>query len=550
MSRALAIVLLLGAVTLTAGLGRTAISDSDEAFYAEAGREMIQSGDWLTPRYNFEYRFQKPILFYWLVASAYLAAGVSEAAARFWSALAGLGLVWLTYAAGRRWYDEATGLLAGTIAATSFGYVSLAHLALPDLPLACFVTAATYFGIVALETPGAARSSTVAAGVAVALACLTKGPIGVVLPALVLIPVTIRERRTLPPWRAKLVLAAAVSVALAAPWYVAMVAIHGMAYARGFFLGDNLQRFATSRFNEPRAIWFYLPIAAAGMLPWSVFLPLWIAPAWHGLRKLHSVGRTEWRCVMWAALPLLFFTVSIGKQPRYILPILPPLAVLLGRTLRIRLVDATTRGAKDFLLRACALADGVLLVGFGALLARARPVLVPPDNPALFHVWVALVMASGIVVASVALRSRLHHIPWTLGAATAVTVLALQYGILTPRSDEPVIRMAALLQEHRRGAERVGNYRVMVRNLVFYTGVKRIDLYGDAQATAFLARDEPVFCVIGSKDLDRLTAKGGLKVRRLDSFPYVNTAAIKLRTLLFPDPNEDVTSALLVTNRP
>lgn len=550
MSRALATVLLLGTVTLTAGLGRTAISDSDEAYYAEAGREMIQTGDWLTPHYNFEYRFQKPILFYWLVASAYLTAGVSEAAARFWSALAGLGLVWLTYAAGRRWFDEATGLLAGTIAATSYGYVSLARLALPDLPLACFVTAAIYFGVVALETPGAARSSTAAAGVAVALACLTKGPIGVVLPALVLTAVAIRERRTLPPWRAKLLLAAAVSVALAAPWYVAMVAIHGMAYARGFFLGDNLQRFATSRFNQPRVIWFYLPILAGGMLPWSLFFPLWIAPAWQSVSRVHSIGRAEWRCMLWAALPLIFFTVSVGKQPRYILPILPPLAVLMGRTLTIRFADATTRGASAFLLRACALAGGVLLVGFGALLARARPVLVPLDNPALFHVWVALVMASGIVVASVALRSRLHHIPWTLGAAAAVTVLALQYGILAPRSDEPVIRMAALLREHRRGAELVGNYRVMVRNLVFYSGVKRVDLYDDAQAMGFLASEKPVFCLIGSKDLDRLMAKGDLKVRRLESLPYVNVAAVKLRTLLWPDPNEDVTSALLVTNRP
>ena len=98
-------VLILGLVcflTFFAGLGRGAIGDSDEAFYAEAAREMVASGDWLTPYYNYELRFQKPILFYWLVSIAYKAAGVGEAAARFPSALSGLGLALLTYLAGRR----------------------------------------------------------------------------------------------------------------------------------------------------------------------------------------------------------------------------------------------------------------------------------------------------------------------------------------------------------------------------------------------------------------------------------------------------------------
>ena len=73
---------LLAGATFFAGLGRPAIGDSDEAFYAEAGREMVASGDWLTPHYNYEHRFQKPILFYWLVAASYLAAGVGETPAR------------------------------------------------------------------------------------------------------------------------------------------------------------------------------------------------------------------------------------------------------------------------------------------------------------------------------------------------------------------------------------------------------------------------------------------------------------------------------------
>ena len=127
--------LFLAALTFFAGLGRGAITDSDEAFYAESSREMVASGDWLTPHYNYEPRFQKPVLYYWLTSAIYLISGPSEFGARLWAAIAGLGLVLVTAAAGRRWYDETTGLLAGAMVATSFGYFSIGRMALPDLPL-------------------------------------------------------------------------------------------------------------------------------------------------------------------------------------------------------------------------------------------------------------------------------------------------------------------------------------------------------------------------------------------------------------------------------
>src|SRR5581483_5048475 len=140
-------------LTFFAGLGRGAIGDSDEAFYAESAREMIESGDWVTPHYNYEYRFQKPILFYWLAAGSYRAAGVGEAQARFPSALAGLALTLMTFFCGRRWFDGRVGLLAGAIVATSFGYFSMARTALPDLPLAFFIALATWTLIEAVYRP-------------------------------------------------------------------------------------------------------------------------------------------------------------------------------------------------------------------------------------------------------------------------------------------------------------------------------------------------------------------------------------------------------------
>ena len=87
--------------TFFLGLGSQAITDADEAFYAEASREMVESGDWLTPRFNYQHRWEKPVLYYWLTAATYLATGPNEFAARLWSALSGVGLALLAWAIAR-----------------------------------------------------------------------------------------------------------------------------------------------------------------------------------------------------------------------------------------------------------------------------------------------------------------------------------------------------------------------------------------------------------------------------------------------------------------
>ena len=261
--------IVLAALTFFVGLGRGAITDADEAFYAESAREMVASGDWVTPHYNDEPRFQKPVLFYWLAAATYAVTGQSEMAARLWAAMAGLGLVLVTAACGRRWYDESTGLLAGAIVATNFGYFSIGRMALPDLPLTFFITLAIWAGLVAtLNEERRPRKWVLLAALGLALGFLTKGPVGFIIPALVVVPILFIERRSVALSPADILVALLVIVAVAAPWYVVMWMRHGTEYLQGFFLGDNLERFATDRFNDPRPWWFYLPVLAGGVLAW------------------------------------------------------------------------------------------------------------------------------------------------------------------------------------------------------------------------------------------------------------------------------------------
>ncbi len=514
------------------------MTDSDEAFYAEAAREMVESGDWITPRFNDTDRWQKPILYYWLTAATYLVTGPTEGAARWWSALSGLGLVLLTWIAARRFTDrDDAAWLAGAIVATCFGCFALARLALPDLPLAFLITLTIWTAL---------DERWVLAGAAAGLGFLMKGPVALAVPALVLLPIWWREHRRLPiPSRA---LAAAVVVFLlvAVPWYAVMTARHGVEYLHSFFLADNLERFATDRFNEPRPLWFYLPILLGGLLPWSVYLAVPFGSALAVARRQRLLTTGEWRLLLWAAMPLLFFTISIGKQPRYILPVLPPLAILLARSIarRVREPDAAGRSA----LAAATWGTAALLAVLAFLLYRARPLFITA-HPSLMAAGIAGIAASALACVWLAVSRQWRWLPPAGAAGAAVVLLAVQFGALAGLRPEPVEQMAALVAEHRTAGEAVGTYQVFARNLIFYTRFTQAELFDEGVALDFLTSPERVLLVVRASDLPRLETLSRVKTRLLGEVRYLDPANIRLRTLISPLPEQDVERVLLVSNK-
>ena len=537
MRRAILTLALISLCTFFLGLGRPAISDSDEGFYAEAAREMVEGGDWLTPHFNYEDRWQKPILYYWLTAATYVVAGESEWAARWWAALSGLGLVLLTWAAARKYTgrDDAA-WLAGAITATCAGYFAMARLALPDLPLTFFITLAIWSGL---------EQRWLIAGLAAGLGLLMKGPIALVVAGLVIVPIWWRERRRLPfSWRG-LVLAAVICAAVALPWYAAMTIEHGAAYLQSFFVGDNLERFATDRFNEPRALWFYVPILLGGMMPWSIYL---VGLPWRSAvraaRRQRPLTDIEWRLLLWAALPLLFFTISIGKQPRYILPVLPPLAILLARSMATRIADANRGPA----LAAATWGTAALYATIAVLLYRAQPLFIT-TYPTLTLLGVVVVASAAVALAWIALSQQWTRLPGVATICAALLLLSFQFGALAGARPEPVERMAELIRAHRSANEPVGTYQAFVRNLVFYSRFKIVDLYDEGVALNFLKSPERVLLVVRAVDLPRLEAIAGVPMRPLAELQYLNAAGVRLRTILSPIPEEDFEAILLVTNQ-
>jgi len=496
--RAVLTLVLIACFSFFLGLGQPAISDSDEGFYAEAAREMVEGGDWLTPHFNYEERWQKPVLYYWLTSATYLVSGPNEWGARFWSAVSGLGLVLVTWAAARRMFaQDDISWLAGAIVATCFGYFAMARFALPDLPLTFFITLTVWAGF---------ERKWIVVGLAAGLGFLMKGPVALVVPFLVLTPIWWHERHTLPIRVRDLTLAAVVGAVVGLPWYAAMTIEHGVPYLQSFFVGDNLERFATDRFNEPRGLWFYLPIVVGGMFPWSIYL---------------------------------------GKQPRYILPVLPPLAILLARSIAER-IRKSERGEASGLAGATWGTAAMFLV-VALLLYRARPLFVAA-YPSLTTAGIVLTAGGALVLAWLAATRKWRLLPPVATTCAVAFLLTLQFGAIAGIRPEPVEQMATLIGANR-SSEPVGTYQVFVRNLAFYTGSAQRDLFNEELALDFLRSPQPVLLVVRSADLPRLEAISGVTTRRLGQVRYLNTANIRLRALLSPIPEQDVETVLLVSNR-
>jgi 4-amino-4-deoxy-L-arabinose transferase-like glycosyltransferase len=545
------VLVVLCSLTFLTGLGRTAIQDSDEAYYAEAAREMVVSGDWTTPYYNFEPRFAKPILLYWLIAATYAVAGVGEAAARFWPALSGLGMAVVAFLAGARWSSRDAGLLAGVIVGTSFGVVPFARQSLPDMPLAFFVTIAMWAAIEAFlplngSTPSAGRSRPhhwlYGSAVAAALGMLMKGPVAIALLVAVLLPLVLWERwartdRTMPgAIRAgHVAVAIVIFVAISAPWYVAVTLAQGPEYLRQFFVGENIDRFATAQYNAWRGH-LYLPIIVGGLLPWSAFGLLWL-PALTALvtgrRRFTAVER---RLLCWTVGPLAFFMVSIGSQPRYILPCLVPLAILLARTIRERALRP--RAPRDWLFLASSMAAGLTVTAAGVLMLRARPLLTAasPDWSPMGPV--AIVTAGALVVVWALVGSR-RWMPAVVGAAAAAAVVVFEAAVLAPGRPEPVEVIARVVREQN-GTSPVCACGALARSLTFYTQLKTYLAAtdrGDADVMEFLTRDERLFAAVDAQVLARVEARLDRRFARLADVRYLSgNVRQQPATLLDPDP--------------
>ncbi len=307
--------LLLAAAVLTLpNLGRASLWDVDEGVNAEAGREMREAGSWVVPTFNFELRTQKPVMQYWLLRGSYAAFGVSEWSARLPSVACSWLTILLTYELARRMLGRGTGLLSGLVLGSAVEFCVLAHAATPDAPLLLF-TVLTYLAFwVGHENGG--RGWWVPCAAACGLAALTKGPVGVALPGLVFLLYFAWNREIGRLFDQRIGWALLTLLLVAGPWYGLVTAETRGAWAKAFFLNENLNRALTPMENHSGPVFFHAAALLVLFAPWSVFLgaTLWYAVT--AARGPARAGRRFWLSEMgWLSRVMPRRTGSLAGRP-------------------------------------------------------------------------------------------------------------------------------------------------------------------------------------------------------------------------------------------
>ena len=334
MTRRLQVILLIAfGLIWFSNLEYRKLVNPDEGRYAEIPREMVASGDWTTPRLNDIKYFEKPALQYWATATAYTLFGEHQWTARLWSALTGFLGVLMTYYTGRRLFGEQTGWNAALVLASSLLYVLIGHVNTLDMGVSFLLSAAVC--AFCLAQSGATDASRrrrwmLAAWAALALAVLSKGLIGLVLPGAALVLYVLVERDWRLPGRLHLVPGLALFLLITVPWFVA-VSSANPEFARFFFIHEHFERFLTKAHGRYQPPYYFIPVLLAGMLPWTVTLIDALARAWK--RAPEANFQIQRFLLLWAAVVLVFFSASSSKLVSYVLPMFPAVALLTGARL-------------------------------------------------------------------------------------------------------------------------------------------------------------------------------------------------------------------------
>lgn len=309
-------------------LGHFPLMDPDEGRYSEIPREMLERCDFITPTLNYVKYFEKPPLLYWLNSLSFALFGQNEFAARFPCALAGLLTILFTYWLGRELLGRRVGVIAAVIVGTSAGFIALGRINLTDMPLTFCMTLCLGSFILAVRDKGERKTLYYYLFyIGAALAVLAKGLIGILFPgSIVFLFLLLRKRWSLLR-EMHLFTGILLFFLVAAPWFI-LVSIQNPEFAQFFFIHEHFERFLTKVHGRYQPGWYFIPILLGVMLPWSLFIPGALKKVWTE-RKSKSGEILSWLAI-WSLFIFVFFSKSNSKLIPYILPVVPPLAILVA----------------------------------------------------------------------------------------------------------------------------------------------------------------------------------------------------------------------------
>lgn len=535
----LAVMLSILWLTIVAGiaffwhLGNFSLIDETEPLFAEASRQMYVTGDWITPYFNGETRFDKPALIYWCQAIAYMIFGVNEWAVRLPSAIAAFALISLAfyslyyyqakmddlegvYRPSRRWL---TAGLGAAVIALNPEMIAWGRQGVSDMLLnGCMTSALLCFFQGYAQPP----ESTVKARwyfafyVLIGLAILTKGPVGIVLPGFIILLFLVYLGSF---WQVvreiKLIRGMLVICAVSLPWYVLVTWRNGWSFIDSFFGLHNVERF-TEVVNGHSAPWFfYFIVVAVGFAPYSVYLPVamlrlkfWQRKSWISTQRSQQLGLFA---LCWFVGIFSFFTIAVTKLPSYVLPLMPAAGILIALLWSDLIMDTGTQVRtvsnsslppvllSSPLMQASGWINAIVtsavgftffhvssLIGYDPAAPNFPQMLQRSDLPVLGGIiW----LAAAVIIAIFLIRRRyLHLICINLLAFTAFMVLVLTPAISVSDASRqlPLKQLSQLAVQVEKPGEEIIMVGFKKPSVAFYTQRKINYIKSNAQATDYI----------------------------------------------------------------
>lgn len=468
----LGLLLLLAMAMIGAFLGSHVLLTPDEARYTEVAREMLVQHNYVTPMVDGVFFLDKPALFYWLQASSLKLFGVNEWAVRLWPALFGVFGVLLTYVAGRKLYNRRTGLISAIVLLCCPLYFFAAHYVNMDLEVAVLVSGALYCYLIGmLKLTSSHRALWLYAAYAFAgLAMLTKGMLGLAFPMMVIGAwiLCLNQWRYLRQMR--LLSGLCLSLAIVLPWFI-LVQLANPSFFHYFFVTQQFSRFLTHGFNNQAPIWFYLPVVLVGMLPWTLFLGQGMIQQLKCLSKNHPDRDKSLYLLLWPLLIFIFFSIPSSKIVGYILPVIPPLALIAGHWIATQWEQPSKSLRISYLVFSIA----ALLLSLGIIVLCSNPKLAQfqPLFPYFYGVAAVLSIAAVVVLC---VRKAILKFAYTAGATLLACVIIIAAMAKVPL--ESVKPFVPVVRQHITADTEVVSYQHFYQDLPMYLQ-RRITIVSD-----------------------------------------------------------------------
>jgi 4-amino-4-deoxy-L-arabinose transferase-like glycosyltransferase len=547
--------LALAALPYFVNLGTTSIIDANEAFYAETPREMIESGDYISPTFNYEPRLNKPPLSYWAVAAAYHVAGVSLGAARVPIALGAMVMLATAYLLGRQAFSARAGLVAAVTLAATPRMLLFSRRIIIDVYTAMFLGLTLLAFMMAEFHPERRRRWLMAMYAAVGLGVLTKGPVAVVVPALVFLVYVGITRQFTAIRRMMLPAGALIVAAIVLPYYAALYAQDGWDAIASFLLRENLARYTEGVGAPDRGPLFYLPVVFTDLyFPWSLVLPaaLALVPWTAGARARGdaagaSSGRPRARLLLglWIVVIVAFFSLSNGQQDLYVLPFIVAGAALVGgaidgwlaRTLSSRLDLAVTWSV-------AATAVILAIIGAAAVWYSSG---IGGTFPLAGVLPSGLLLAAGAAAAlwALARRARGQAAALVLSAMIAVQWVIVLRALPDFERYKPIPHAARAVLDLEARPSAVGTYKIAAPSLVFYLRRHVDEMFTEAELGRFFATHLDGVCVMPAGEYERVRTTLAVPTRVIIRGPRFD---VRLADVLSRKPLPEV--VLVAADRP